>query len=138
MRYLTDCLVCPKGMGGWSQENPKKEFSDMYIKYYRFRPKPKERNSLGTLLKLLIGFASWLVAERKEEGDFKYDLKALRQNGENTEVQKALEKKQCNFTKKKRIDVANICILYFTTYWVYFINKRWFAVKFCVVYTRHK
>lgn len=50
----------------------------MYIKYYRFRPKQKERNSLGTLLKLLIGFASWSVAERKEEGDFKYDLKALR------------------------------------------------------------
>lgn len=111
----------------------------MYIKYYRFGPKQKERNSLGTLLKLLIGFASWSVAERKEEGDFKYDLKALRQNGENTEVQKALEEKRCNFTKKKkRIDVANIYILYFTTYWVYFINKHWFAVKFGVVYTRHK
>lgn len=97
----------------------------MYIKIFQVQTKTKGKKQLRNTSKTVDRICQ-LVAERKEERDFKYDLKALRQNGENTEVQKALEKKRYNFTKKKK----SICILCFTTYWVYFINKRWFAVKF--------
>lgn len=41
------------------------------------------------------------------------------------------EKSSAVLTKKrkKKTDATNICIICFTTYWVYFINKLWFAVN---------
>lgn len=61
-----------------------------------------------------------MVAKRKEEGK-------VRQNGEDTEIHKALEKDQFSFNKEKT-DAANICTVCFITHWC-FINKLWFAVK---------
>lgn len=70
-------------------------------KIFQVQTKTKGKKQLRNTSKTVDRICQ-LVAERKEERDFKYDLKALRQNGENTEVQKALEKKWYNFTKKKK------------------------------------